>query len=352
MRIAFFILWTAVQVATPGSEVITGRLLTAEGAPAAGVRVVALETAYPRLNITSQAETDRDGRYRLENVPAGEYFVVADPFKIPSYYPGTGNRDDSVPVAITAGAIRSGVDFRSVRISGVLRVERTPSPAGTRFSGALVDTRGKGLPNFTVALSRSGTETKLWTVTDASGSFDFASLTAGEFSMEALAPVPEPYEDVLLRITLRSQENLELQIGVRQLGNFQQRPDLYGPGDLRKRAETFGRRGPGAPTFWRCQNLSSQVQPEYSEALRAANAKGSVDVLVNVDPNGGLTGLRIASAGQNPEFARAAVKAVSQWKFTPLKWLNVSFTQTIVGCTGEGEGREFQGAVTLDFPPG
>jgi TonB family protein len=344
------ILWTA-QVSTPGSAVISGRLLTTEGAPAAGVRVIALDTAYPRLNIVSQTETDRDGRYRLENVSAGEYFIVADPFKIPSYYPGTGNRDDSVPIAVTAGAVRYGVDFRSERISGILRVVRTPLPGETRFSGVLRDTQGKGLPNFTVALSSSRTDTKLWTVTDASGSFAFASLTAGEFLMEAFALVPEPYEDVRLPITLRANESLEEHVGVRQLGNFQQRPDLYGSGDPRSRAQSLGQRGPGAPTFWRCQNLSAQVQPEYSEALRAANAKGSVDVLVNVDPNGRLDGLRIASAGSNPDLAKAAVKAVSQWKFTPIKWRYVSLTQNIVGCNGEGDVQEFQGVVTFDFPP-
>ena len=129
------------------------------------------------------------------------------------------------------------------------------------------------------------------------------------------------------------------------------RPDLYGPGDLRKRIESLGQRGPGAPTFWRCQNLSAQVQPEYSDAARVANVKGSVDVLVNVDPNGRLVGLRIASAGSKPDFARAAVNAVSQWTFTPIKWKYVSFTQTIVGCSGEGDVREFQGVVRLDFPP-
>ena len=28
---------------------------------------MALETSYPRMNVVSQSETDRDGRYRLED---------------------------------------------------------------------------------------------------------------------------------------------------------------------------------------------------------------------------------------------------------------------------------------------
>ena len=140
-------------------------------------------------------------------------------------------------------------------------------------------------------------------------------------------------------------------MGIRRLGNFQQRPDLYGPGDPRQRLESLRQNGPGAPTFWRCQNLGSQVQPEYSEALRAADVKGSVVVQVNVDPNGTLVRIRVDSPKTNPELARAAVRAVVQWRFTPLKWRYVSASQVVVGCDGEGDVRDFQGTVAFDFPP-
>lgn len=349
--IAFLLLWTAAQLTTPNSATVTGRLLSTEGTAMAGVRVVALETAYPRLNIGGQAETDEDGRYRLENLPAGEYFIVADPFKIPSYYPGTGNRDDSVPLSVAAGAVLNGMDFKLVRSSGILRVIRTRSPGETKFSGILRDPQGNALPNFTVMLFEADTDMRLWTVTDAAGAFQFPSLKAGEFSLEALAPVQELYEDVRIPITLHTDEALEQHIGVRGLGNSQQRPDLYGPGNPRERSASLRRNGPGAPTFWRCQNPDLQVQPEYGGALRAANAKGSVAVQINVDPNGRLTRLRIASPDTNPDLARAAVKAVSQWRFTPLKWAYDSPGRTTVSCTGEGDVQEFQGIVTFDFPP-
>src|SRR5262245_41214795 len=185
-------LWTTAQFTTPQTATVSGRLFSTDETPVMGVRIIALDTAYPRLNIASQAETDKDGRYRLENVPAGEYFIVADPFKIPSYYPGTGNRDDSIPVSVAAGAVITGVDFRFVRNSGILRVVRTRSPGETRFRGSLRDTQARGLANFTVMLSSSSTDTRVWTVTDVTGLFEFSSLTPGEFSMEALSPVRDP----------------------------------------------------------------------------------------------------------------------------------------------------------------
>src|SRR5262245_45629986 len=119
---ALFVATQILPQANPG--VLTGRLTSTDGQPVAGVRVVALDTSYPRMNIASQAETDRDGRYRLENVPAGEYFIIADQFNNPSYYPGTGNRDDSRPVTVTAGATINNLDFQFVRNSGILRIVR------------------------------------------------------------------------------------------------------------------------------------------------------------------------------------------------------------------------------------
>jgi hypothetical protein len=198
----------SAQITSPSSGIVTGRLLSTEGTPLTGLRVIALETSYPHLNIAGQAETDKDGRYRLESLPAGAYFIVADPFKIPSYYPGTGNRDDSTPVSVTAGAVINGIDFKFVRSSGILRAVRTRSSGETRFLGFLQDTQGRGLPNFTVMLSSSNTKATLWTVTDASGSFEFASLAAGEYSMEAFGPVQELYEDLRIPITLQAEESL------------------------------------------------------------------------------------------------------------------------------------------------
>jgi TonB family protein len=342
------ILWIAAQVRTPDSAIVVGRLLSTEGMPVAGVRVIALETAYPRLNIAAQAATDKDGGYRLENLPSGEYFVVADPFNIPSYYPGTGNRDDSNPVAVTAGAVVKGIDFRLVRISGILRTVRTRTTGGSRYSGFLQDTQGRRLANFTVALSNA--DGKLWTATDTSGSFEFPSVRPGDSSIEAFGPTGELYEDLRIPVTLSADEVLEHHIGVRRLGDFAQRPDLYGPGDPRAKLLEFRRSGPGEQTFWRCQNPDSQVKPEYSEALRAADVRGSVAIQVYVDPNGKLVRLRVATPDANPDLALGAVKAVSQWKFTPLKFRSESSTR-YVSCNGEGDVQDFQGTITFDSPP-
>src|SRR5215831_8338125 len=74
---------------------ITGTLLTEESRPAANVRIAAM--AQPEnftdvssaASLVSIAETDNLGRFRLENVPAGRYYVVAGRVENPTYFPGT-----------------------------------------------------------------------------------------------------------------------------------------------------------------------------------------------------------------------------------------------------------------------
>jgi TonB family protein len=329
-------------------SVLTGRLTSLQGDPVAGVRVVALVTAYPRLDMPSQAETDNNGRFRLENVPPGEYFIVADPFNSPSYYPGTGNRDDSRPVAVTPGAAISGIDFTFVRNSGILRIVRTPSQGAPRFSGVLRDTKGNGIPNITIKLTHAQTQERHWTVSSSTGAFQYPGLTAGEYAMETFAP--GMLEEATLSITLRDGESLEQEIGLRPLGNWQQRPDLYAKGDSREREEHLRMNGPGERIFWRCQSVDQQVQPQYPPAVRDSGIRGSVTLQINVDTKGKLLWVRVTSADANPDLARAAVDAVAQWRFTPIKWTIIQVSTSAYSCDGDGETVPFQGTVSFRFP--
>src|SRR5215831_7514670 len=95
--------------------VITGRLLNLDGKPAANVRVGALAVSAPGdvsdgalLAIT---QTDKDGQYRLEKVPAGRYYITAGLVSAPSYYPGTGNASAAKEVQVLAGSSLDKMDF-------------------------------------------------------------------------------------------------------------------------------------------------------------------------------------------------------------------------------------------------
>jgi Carboxypeptidase regulatory-like domain len=137
---------TAVR---PG--VVTGRLQTKEGTPAAAIRISALPA--PPVNIrpsdgqnyfatttpSSTALTDAQGRYRLTNLAPGRYFVIASVFGYPTFYPATTTADSATVITVGADGPLEGIDFTVLmppggRIDG--RVS-TPPPANSQEKAIL-----------------------------------------------------------------------------------------------------------------------------------------------------------------------------------------------------------------------
>jgi hypothetical protein len=90
---------------------VTGVLRNASGRPAAGVRVSAVvppAAGTDALTGTAMAaivETDAEGRYRLEGVPPGRYYISAGRLDFPTYYPGSSVLSEGTLVLVTTGAV-------------------------------------------------------------------------------------------------------------------------------------------------------------------------------------------------------------------------------------------------------
>jgi len=144
---------------------VTGRL-TRNGQPAAGVRVTAMAIPEPGVRVSDAASfasialTDTDGRYRLENIPPGRYYVTAGFLDIPTYYPGVASIDSAKAVIVEAGATAGLIDFT------------TASSVGATVSGRVVYPPGQSVPaNLKVSLvgpQRPAPES----VVNADGSFE------------------------------------------------------------------------------------------------------------------------------------------------------------------------------------
>src|SRR5262245_42574037 len=97
---------------------ISGQVVDKDGQPATGIRVSAISTPDSVLRPVSASSlvsfvlTDSAGRYRLENVPPGRYYVAAGPLESLSYYPGVFSLADATGVNLTAGAALTGIDFK------------------------------------------------------------------------------------------------------------------------------------------------------------------------------------------------------------------------------------------------
>jgi hypothetical protein len=92
---------------------ITGVIRDISGAPAVGVRVGvtpadgdAAVTAWSNLG-----QTDKEGRYRLDAVPAGRYLIVAGAAAYPTYFPGVAAREKGKILTVAAGQTIANPEF-------------------------------------------------------------------------------------------------------------------------------------------------------------------------------------------------------------------------------------------------
>src|SRR5262249_51958170 len=122
---------------------VTGVLRTQTGAPAVGVRVGALvqpdnpNDAASARAMAGIAQTGNAGRFRLENIPPGRYYIAAGRLDQPSYYPGVLDMAHATVVLITRGGLVSDVDFvmRDASDSVYVQTDSLSIPMRVRVEG-------------------------------------------------------------------------------------------------------------------------------------------------------------------------------------------------------------------------
>jgi hypothetical protein len=115
----------------PGTGIVTGQLKVEGGASAEGIRVGAVAIEDPTASsFLSVAETDAAGRFRLTNIPAGRYYIVAGRLNNLQFFPNAKTPAEATEVSVEAARVRGDVNFTVASGSS-----RPPQPAPRVASG-------------------------------------------------------------------------------------------------------------------------------------------------------------------------------------------------------------------------
>lgn len=195
-----------VELGLTQSAGLSGRVLTAEGRPAAGVALfVRQEEPGPpgqrrRLSPVANAYADDDGVFRVDDLPPGDYFVQAvvpvvpapgpaltlpgDIIHLPTYFSGAADADAASPVSATRG---STTDI------GILQMLSAPA---FRVSGTVIDGVGRALAHVMVRLVPADAPAgalpmspRARTVTDSAGVFAIEGVLNGRYQVVAVPAV-------------------------------------------------------------------------------------------------------------------------------------------------------------------
>ena len=208
---AFILVLALLLQGAPGGRgavapgVITGQVLTRDGAPATSVRVAAIPAPPPKavegLNYyvppppTRVAQTDEQGRYRLTNLPPGQYVVAAGLVGVGTYYP-------SEPEPLRAGVVNVTADAPAT--ADVKMV----TPIGARVSGRVTPPPAAAAGEIAVLSGVTLAELAEVPVA-ADGQFVFGRVPAGKY-LVSIFPTPPGFGSVAVDIREADTTALEI----------------------------------------------------------------------------------------------------------------------------------------------
>jgi hypothetical protein len=199
LKIMALLIFGAVQL--PEGRSVAGTVRLPGGEPAAGVRVVAM--VAPGVGrggrtssvLASLTQTDKDGHYRLEDIPPGRYFIAAGAVASPTFFPGTTLQNEAQVVSITqGGAAIAGIDFamngntvNSQQPSGVNPLIANSSRPCCDITGLILTDDGHRLPTVPLKIN-SGNNTSVSVDDDGLFHLFVRRDTTAQLAIEGLPP--------------------------------------------------------------------------------------------------------------------------------------------------------------------
>lgn len=184
------------------------------------------------------------------------------------------------------------------------------------FTGSICDPSGAHIPNATIIMTNQKTNSTEMTTSGSDGNFEFKALPAGEYQMEVVKRGFAEYKAPHVVLVAGREAS---QVVTLNVGGVTEEVDVVAVGTAKAVPEEAGRK----PTRVRiggdvqAPKIITKVQPVYPEAAKAAGTEGTVLLHAVIGMNGNPLSLRVMNSEVDPELARAAVEAVSQWRYRP-----------------------------------
>jgi len=188
-----------------------------------------------------------------------------------------------------------------------------------KVAGSVLDPSGTGVSNATIIMTNHAADTMdriTMTTSDRDGNFSFKTLPAGEYELKVMKRGFEPFH--MPQVTLESGRDFSPSITL-QIGAIMEEIEVVPNGTTK----LLPSGATGKPSRIRvggdieAPHLIAKVQPVYPESAKSAGISGTVILHAIIGKDGKPLSLRVMSSQINPDLARSAVEAVSQWRYTP-----------------------------------
>jgi len=211
---------------------------------------------------------------------------------------------------ITFVALALLVPLAALRLTAQSRAGKT--------NGSIHDPSGAGIANATVVMSNHDANTIDMTSTDREGNFSFTGLPVGKYELQVYKPGFQTYRQP--EVSLDAGRDFT-EVFTLDVGAITEHVMVVPEGDSRRPIVTEKTNGKpsrlGVGGTVEAAKLIKKVQPIYPESAKSAGVQGTVVLHAVIGMDGKPLSLRIMNSQVDPDLARSAVEAVSQWRYTP-----------------------------------
>lgn len=188
-----------------------------------------------------------------------------------------------------------------------------------KTTGSVHDPSGAGIANATIIMSNHETNTIDMTTSNGDGNFAFKPLPAGTYELQVLKPGFKTFRvpQVSLDTGRDFSETFTLDVGSITEHVMVVPENSSGAAPVEAPSGKPSRLSIGGNIQAAKIIKSSKVQPIYPESAKSAGIQGTVVLHAVISKEGKPLSLRVMNAQADPDLARSAVEAVSQWRYTP-----------------------------------